>query len=99
MISYAQGYMLLREAGKENDWNLNMGGIALMWRGGCIIRSRFLGKIKEALRQESETDEPAAGRFLRRRPEQLSAVLAARRSPRRWAGHSDSGLFYGAGFL
>jgi 6-phosphogluconate dehydrogenase len=48
MISYAQGYMLLREAGKENSWNLNMGGIALMWRGGCIIRSRFLGKIKEA---------------------------------------------------
>ncbi|MBV9266228.1 MAG: decarboxylating NADP(+)-dependent phosphogluconate dehydrogenase [Acidobacteriaceae bacterium] len=48
MISYAQGYMLLREAGKEMGWNLNMGGIALMWRGGCIIRSRFLGKIKEA---------------------------------------------------
>ncbi|HEX4771301.1 MAG TPA: decarboxylating NADP(+)-dependent phosphogluconate dehydrogenase [Bryobacteraceae bacterium] len=48
MISYAQGYMLLREAGKEYKWNLNMGGIALMWRGGCIIRSRFLGKIKEA---------------------------------------------------
>ncbi len=48
MISYAQGYMLLREAGKENNWHLNMGGIALMWRGGCIIRSRFLGKIKEA---------------------------------------------------
>ncbi|MDQ2841715.1 MAG: decarboxylating NADP(+)-dependent phosphogluconate dehydrogenase [Acidobacteriota bacterium] len=48
MISYAQGYMLLREAGKEQGWNLNMGGIALMWRGGCIIRSRFLAKIKEA---------------------------------------------------
>ena len=48
MISYAQGYMLLREAAKENHWNLNMGGIALMWRGGCIIRSRFLAKIKEA---------------------------------------------------
>jgi 6-phosphogluconate dehydrogenase len=48
MVSYAQGYMLLRAAAKENGWNLNMGGIALMWRGGCIIRSRFLGKIKEA---------------------------------------------------
>jgi 6-phosphogluconate dehydrogenase len=48
MISYAQGYMLLREAGKEQGWNLNMGAIALMWRGGCIIRSRFLGKIKDA---------------------------------------------------
>jgi len=48
IISYAQGYMLLRAAAKENGWNLNLGGIALMWRGGCIIRSRFLGKIKEA---------------------------------------------------
>jgi 6-phosphogluconate dehydrogenase len=48
MISYAQGYMLLREAAKEEGWNLNMGGIALMWRGGCIIRSRFLAEIKKA---------------------------------------------------
>jgi len=48
LISYAQGYMLLREAAKEYGWRVNMGGIALMWRGGCIIRSRFLGKIKEA---------------------------------------------------
>jgi 6-phosphogluconate dehydrogenase len=48
MVSYAQGYMLLKAAGKENGWNLNMGGIALMWRGGCIIRSRFLGNIKKA---------------------------------------------------
>jgi 6-phosphogluconate dehydrogenase len=48
VISYAQGYMLLREAARDQGWNLNFGGIALMWRGGCIIRSRFLGKIKEA---------------------------------------------------
>jgi 6-phosphogluconate dehydrogenase len=48
MISYAQGYMLLREAAKDQGWNLNLGGIALMWRGGCIIRSRFLGEIKRA---------------------------------------------------
>jgi 6-phosphogluconate dehydrogenase len=48
IISYAQGYMLLREAAKDQKWNLNFGGIALMWRGGCIIRSRFLGKIKAA---------------------------------------------------
>jgi 6-phosphogluconate dehydrogenase len=40
--------MLLREAGASYDWKLNFGGIALMWRGGCIIRSAFLGKIKEA---------------------------------------------------
>lgn len=54
MISYAQGYMLLREAAKEQKWNLNFGGIALMWRGGCIIRSRFLGKIKEAYDKNPE---------------------------------------------
>jgi len=48
VISYAQGYMLLRAAEKEMGWNLNMGGIALMWRGGCIIRSVFLGNIKTA---------------------------------------------------
>ncbi|MCU0787607.1 MAG: decarboxylating NADP(+)-dependent phosphogluconate dehydrogenase [Verrucomicrobia bacterium] len=48
IVSYTQGYMLMRAAAKEYGWNLNYGGIALMWRGGCIIRSRFLGKIKEA---------------------------------------------------
>lgn len=48
IVSYAQGYVLMRYAAKEFGWNLNNGGIALMWRGGCIIRSVFLGKIKEA---------------------------------------------------
>ena len=48
IISYAQGYMLLRNVSLANKWKLNLGGIALMWRGGCIIRSVFLGKIKEA---------------------------------------------------
>jgi len=48
MVSYAQGYMLLRAAEKDQDWHLNMGGIALMWRGGCIIRSVFLNNIKAA---------------------------------------------------
>ena len=48
IISYAQGYTLMRSAAKTYGWNLNYGGIALMWRGGCIIRSVFLGKIKEA---------------------------------------------------
>lgn len=48
IISYAQGYMLMRHAAREYGWKLNYGGIALMWRGGCIIRSAFLGKIKLA---------------------------------------------------
>ncbi len=48
IISYTQGYMMMRQAATDYKWELNFGGIALMWRGGCIIRSRFLGKIKEA---------------------------------------------------
>ncbi len=48
IISYTQGYMLMQAAAQEYGWNLNYGGIALMWRGGCIIRSAFLGRIKEA---------------------------------------------------
>jgi 6-phosphogluconate dehydrogenase len=48
IVSYTQGYMLMRAAAAAYKWNLNFGGIALMWRGGCIIRSVFLGKIKEA---------------------------------------------------
>ena len=48
IISYAQGFMLMKCASEENKWNLDFGSIALMWRGGCIIRSKFLGKIKQA---------------------------------------------------
>lgn len=52
IVSYAQGYALMRAAASEYGWNLNYGGIALMWRGGCIIRSVFLGKIKEAFERD-----------------------------------------------
>lgn len=56
IISYAQGYQLMRAAAKDYNWNLNNGGIALMWRGGCIIRSAFLGKIKEAFDANPDLD-------------------------------------------
>ena len=56
IISYAQGYTLMRTAAKTHGWNLNYGGIALMWRGGCIIRSVFLGKIKEAYDKNPELE-------------------------------------------
>jgi 6-phosphogluconate dehydrogenase len=52
IVSYAQGYMLMRAAATEYRWNLNYGGIALMWRGGCIIRSVFLGKIRDAFEND-----------------------------------------------
>ncbi len=54
LVSYAQGYQLMRAAAGSYGWDLNYGGIALMWRGGCIIRSAFLGKIKEAFDSNPE---------------------------------------------
>ena len=59
IISYAQGYMLMREAAADYGWELSYGDIALMWRGGCIIRSRFLGNIKQAF-----SNNPTLGNLL-----------------------------------
>ena len=56
IISYAQGYMLMREAAKIYGWELNYGGIALMWRGGCIIRSQFLSKIRDAFDLDADLE-------------------------------------------
>ncbi len=56
LISYTQGYMLFRAAAQQYQWNLNYGGIALMWRGGCIIRSAFLGRIKEAFEADPDLE-------------------------------------------
>src|SRR5258708_10599074 len=66
IISYAQGYMLMRAAAKEYSWNLNYGGIALMWRGGCIIRSVFLGKIKDAYDKNSKLTNLLLDPFFRK---------------------------------
>ena len=65
IVSYAQGFMLLRQAAKEFGWNLNYGGIALMWRGGCIIRSRFLGNIKAAFEKNPGLDNLLLDDFFR----------------------------------
>ncbi|MGE0003161.1 MAG: NADP-dependent phosphogluconate dehydrogenase, partial [Candidatus Izemoplasmatales bacterium] len=54
IISYAQGFVLMRQAALSQGWKLNFGEIALMWRGGCIIRSAFLGKIKDAYDQNPQ---------------------------------------------
>jgi 6-phosphogluconate dehydrogenase len=54
IVSYAQGYQLMRAAAKTYNWNLNNGDIALMWRGGCIIRSAFLGEIKKAFKRNPD---------------------------------------------
>ena len=65
IISYAQGFMLLREAAKVFGWNLNYGGIALMWRGGCIIKSVFLGNIKEAYDKNPKLENLLLDSFFR----------------------------------
>ncbi|WP_026971615.1 decarboxylating NADP(+)-dependent phosphogluconate dehydrogenase [Aliagarivorans marinus] len=54
IISYAQGFMLMRQASDESNWDLNYGNVALMWRGGCIIRSAFLGNIRDAYANDPE---------------------------------------------
>ena len=56
IVSYAQGFMLMREAAQHHGWNLNFGGVALMWRGGCIIRSRFLSNIRDAYGQDPQLE-------------------------------------------
>jgi 6-phosphogluconate dehydrogenase len=65
IISYAQGYMLMREAADEHTWHINYGGVALMWRGGCIIRSRFLGKIRDAFAKTPDLHNLLLDEFFR----------------------------------
>jgi len=66
IISYAQGYMLMRAAATQYNWNLNYGGIALMWRGGCIIRSAFLGDITKAFKKDPDLDNLLLDSFFRK---------------------------------
>jgi 6-phosphogluconate dehydrogenase len=66
IVSYAQGYMLMRAAAEQNQWNLNYGGIALMWRGGCIIRSAFLGDIKKAFEKNPKLTNLLLDPFFRK---------------------------------
>ena len=74
IVSYAQGYMLMRAAAQHYGWNLNYGGIALMWRGGCIIRSVFLGKIKEAFDKNAKLTNLLLDPFFK------AAIKSAQRS-------------------
>jgi 6-phosphogluconate dehydrogenase len=69
IVSYAQGYALMKAAAEEYKWDLNYGGIALMWRGGCIIRSVFLGKIKEAFENDPSITNLLLDPFFKERVE------------------------------
>jgi len=65
IVSYAQGFVLMKAASKEYKWNINFGSVALMWRGGCIIRSKFLGNIKEAFDKNPDLENLLLDDFFR----------------------------------
>ena len=74
IVSYAQGYQLMRAAAEEYGWNLNNGGIALMWRGGCIIRSAFLGNIRDAFESNPELENLLLNPFFKEAVETAQAA-------------------------
>ena len=82
IISYAQGFQLMRSAAETYGWNLNYGGIALMWRGGCIIRSAFLGKIREAFDKDPTLDNLLTDDYFR---SVIRELLPAWREVAAWA--------------
>ena len=86
LVSYAQGFMLLREASLEHDWNLEYGDIALVWRGGCIIRSRFLNAIKAAYDRNPELENLLLDDFF---------VMALREAEPHWRGICEMGVILG----
>jgi len=73
IVSYAQGYVLMQSAAKTYGWNLNYGGIAMMWRGGCIIRSVLLGKIKEAFDNNAQLSNLLLDPFFKEKIESAQA--------------------------
>lgn len=102
IVSYAQGYVLMRYAAKEFGWNLNNGGIALMWRGGCIIRSVFLGKIKEAFDKNPDLTNLLLDPFFKEKIETSQAswrrVVAAAVTNGIWIPAFSTALNYFDGF-
>jgi 6-phosphogluconate dehydrogenase len=102
LVSYAQGYVLMRAAAEEYKWNLNNGGIALMWRGGCIIRSTFLGKIKEAFDNNSKLTNLLLDPFFKEKIENLQSswrkVVAASVTNGIWIPAMSTALNYFDGY-
>ena len=99
IVSYTQGYMLMRAAAAGYGWNLNYGGIALMWRGGCIIRSVFLGKIKEAFDADPNLTNLLLTPTSRKQVTGGAGRLAARGRQSGRAGHPGAGHVQRAGLL
>ena len=102
IISYAQGYVLLKYAAKDYGWDLNYGGIALMWRGGCIIRSVFLGKIKDAFDKNPELSNLLLDPFFKEKIEEAQSawrrVIATAVTNGIWVPAMSTALNYFDGF-
>lgn len=102
LVSYAQGYVLMKAAAEEFKWNLNNGGIALMWRGGCIIRSAFLGKIKEAFDNNPNLSNLLLDPFFKSKIEEAQAswrkVIATAVTNGIWVPALSTALNYFDGF-
>ncbi len=86
LVSYAQGFMLLDRASREFDWNLALGDIALVWRGGCIIRSRFLDAIEAAYARDPDLENLLLDEFF---------VMALREAEPHWRGICEMGVALG----
>ena len=99
ICSYAQGYVQMQAAAAEHNWPLKFGEIALLWRGGCIIRAMFLERIKEAFDAEETAGEPAVGAVLQDGGPQGADRVAQRGDHGRAAGHSHARLLRRAGLL
>ena len=102
IVSYAQGYALMRAAAEEYGWDLNYGSIALMWRGGCIIRSKFLGKIKEAFDENPTLSNLLLSPFFKSKIEEAQQgwrnVVAAAAANGIWAPATSTALNYFDGY-
>ena len=92
ICSYAQGFALMRAVGEDQGWNLNFGEIAMIWRGGCIIRARFLQRIKEAFDKNSALANLLLDPYFQGYPRAYSAELAHDHLESSACWHSDSGV-------
>ena len=99
VVAYSQGFDQIAAASAEYDWNIDRGAMARIWRGGCIIRARFLDRITEAYEREPELAAAARRRLLHRRGGQLPGRLATGRRRRRPERHPDPGVLLVAGLL
>ncbi len=99
ICSYAQGYVQLQAAAKEYDWPLRFGEIALLWRGGCIIRAVFLERIKEAFDAKQPPENLLLAPYFKTAVRKAQTFVAQRGDDGRSAGHPHAGVFVRAGLL